>query len=138
MSVNGCLSLAVCQAVGCIRRGLSDPAVRTGHRLSLCQRALRIRDSPSCRQLQGLLHDLPLITVHDVTHVSKGAATRELFWLLTRESNLGDLLHAVHQPLTGVVQGKEYKCVSETKASCNQILLCWSASYLKLVSCTLI
>lgn len=61
----------VCQAVGCIRRALADAAVRTGHRLSLCQRALRIRDSPSCRQLQGLLHDLPLLTVHDVTHVSR-------------------------------------------------------------------
>ncbi|NXL23577.1 FAN1 nuclease, partial [Setophaga kirtlandii] len=58
------------KAVGCIRRGLADAAVRTGHRLSLCQRALRIRDSPSCRQLQGLLHDLPLLTVHDVTHVT--------------------------------------------------------------------
>ncbi|XP_066052696.1 fanconi-associated nuclease 1 isoform X2 [Chamaea fasciata] len=58
------------KAVGCIRRGLADPAVRTGHRLSLCQRALRIRDSPSCKQLQGLLQDLPLLTVHDVTHVT--------------------------------------------------------------------
>ncbi|NXM56922.1 FAN1 nuclease, partial [Illadopsis cleaveri] len=58
------------KAVGCIRRGLADPAVRTGHRLSLCQRALRIRDSPSCRQLQGLLHGLPLLAVHDVTHVT--------------------------------------------------------------------
>ncbi|XP_050834288.1 fanconi-associated nuclease 1 isoform X3 [Serinus canaria] len=58
------------KAVGCIRRGLADAAVRTGHRLSLCQRALRIRDSPSCRQLQGLLQDLPLLTVHDVAHVT--------------------------------------------------------------------
>lgn len=72
-------SLAVCQAIGCIRRGLADPAVRTGHRLSLCQRALRIRDSPSCQHLQGLLRDLPLLTVHDVPHVSKGAAPLELF-----------------------------------------------------------
>ncbi|NXR99745.1 FAN1 nuclease, partial [Oxylabes madagascariensis] len=58
------------KAIGCIRRGLADPAVRTGHRLSLCQRALRIRDSPSCKQFQGLLQDLPILTVHDVTHVS--------------------------------------------------------------------
>ncbi|NWT09119.1 FAN1 nuclease, partial [Vireo altiloquus] len=58
------------KAVGCIRRGLADPAVRTGHRLALCQRALRIRDSPSCRQLQGLLQDLPLLAVQDVTHVT--------------------------------------------------------------------
>ncbi|NWY69471.1 FAN1 nuclease, partial [Erithacus rubecula] len=58
------------KAVGCIRRGLSDPAVRSGHRLSLCQRALRLRDSPSCQQLQGQLHGLPLLTVHHVTHVT--------------------------------------------------------------------
>ncbi|NXC01714.1 FAN1 nuclease, partial [Orthonyx spaldingii] len=58
------------KAVGCIRRGLADPAVRTGHRLSLCQRALRIRDSPSCRQLRGLLQDLPVLPVQDVTHVT--------------------------------------------------------------------
>ncbi|NXU34408.1 FAN1 nuclease, partial [Drymodes brunneopygia] len=58
------------KAIGCIRRGLADPAVRTGHRLSLCQRALRIRDSPSCKHLQGLLQDLPVLTVHDVTHVT--------------------------------------------------------------------
>ncbi|NXH49715.1 FAN1 nuclease, partial [Dicaeum eximium] len=58
------------KAISCIRRGLADPAVRTGHRLSLCQRALRIRDSPSCKQFQGLLHDLPVLTVQDVTHVT--------------------------------------------------------------------
>ncbi|NXQ40865.1 FAN1 nuclease, partial [Catharus fuscescens] len=58
------------KAIGCIRRGLADPAVRTGHRLSLCQRALRIRDSPSCKQFQDLLQDLPILTVQDVTHVT--------------------------------------------------------------------
>ncbi|NWW40517.1 FAN1 nuclease, partial [Panurus biarmicus] len=58
------------KAIGCIRRGLADPAVRTGHRLSLCQRALRIRDSPSCKHFQGLLQDLPVLTVQDVTHVT--------------------------------------------------------------------
>ncbi|NWV05050.1 FAN1 nuclease, partial [Ptilonorhynchus violaceus] len=58
------------KAIGCIRSGLADPAVRTGHRLSLCQRALRIRDSPSCRQFRALLHDLPILTVEDVTHVT--------------------------------------------------------------------
>ncbi|XP_032606260.3 fanconi-associated nuclease 1 isoform X1 [Taeniopygia guttata] len=58
------------KAIGCIRRGLADPAVRTGHRLSLCQRALRLRDSPSCQHLQGLLRDLPLLTVHHVPHVT--------------------------------------------------------------------
>ncbi|NXX24533.1 FAN1 nuclease, partial [Nicator chloris] len=58
------------KAIGCIRRGLADPAVRTGHRLALCQRALRIRDSPSCKHLQGLLQDLPVLAVQDVTHVT--------------------------------------------------------------------
>lgn len=58
------------KAIDCIRNGLADPFVRTGHRLSLYQRALRIRDSPSCRQFRCLLHDLPVITVEDVTHVT--------------------------------------------------------------------
>uniref|UniRef100_A0A8C5TWU5 Fanconi-associated nuclease n=1 Tax=Malurus cyaneus samueli TaxID=2593467 RepID=A0A8C5TWU5_9PASS len=58
------------KAIGCIQRGLADPAVRTGHRLSLCQRALRIRDSPSCKHLRDLLQELPILTVHDVTHVT--------------------------------------------------------------------
>ncbi|NXM36853.1 FAN1 nuclease, partial [Oxyruncus cristatus] len=58
------------KAVGCIRKGLADPSVRTGHRLSLYLRALRIRDSPSCRQVRGLLQDLPVISVEDVTHVT--------------------------------------------------------------------
>ncbi|NXE74031.1 FAN1 nuclease, partial [Cochlearius cochlearius] len=58
------------EAIGCIRNGLADPFVRTGHRLSLYQRALRIRDSPSCKQFRCLFHDLPVITVEDVTHVT--------------------------------------------------------------------
>ncbi|XP_072725248.1 fanconi-associated nuclease 1 isoform X3 [Ciconia boyciana] len=58
------------KAIDCIRNGLADPFVRTGHRLSLYQRALRIRDSPSCRQFRCLFHDLPVITVEDVTHVT--------------------------------------------------------------------
>ncbi|NXI68059.1 FAN1 nuclease, partial [Anseranas semipalmata] len=58
------------KAIDCIRKGLADPCVRTGHRLSLYQRALRIRDSPSCRQFRCLFHDLPVITVEDVTHVT--------------------------------------------------------------------
>ncbi|XP_068813981.1 fanconi-associated nuclease 1 isoform X2 [Struthio camelus] len=56
------------KAIDCIRNGLADPFVRTGHRFSLYQRALRIRDSPSCKQFRSLLHDLPVITVEDVTH----------------------------------------------------------------------
>ncbi|NXI93926.1 FAN1 nuclease, partial [Psophia crepitans] len=58
------------KAIDCIRKGLADPFVRTGHRLSLYQRALRIRDSPSCKQFRCLFHDLPVIAVEDVTHVT--------------------------------------------------------------------
>ncbi|XP_068000101.1 fanconi-associated nuclease 1 [Melanerpes formicivorus] len=58
------------KAIDCIRNGLADPLVRTGHQLSLYQRALRIRDSPSCKQFRCLLYDLPVITVEDVTHVT--------------------------------------------------------------------
>ncbi|XP_017936957.1 fanconi-associated nuclease 1 isoform X3 [Manacus vitellinus] len=58
------------KAVDCIRKGLADPCVRTGHRLSLYLRALRIRDSPSCRRVRGLLQELPVITVQDVPHVT--------------------------------------------------------------------
>ncbi|NWH81852.1 FAN1 nuclease, partial [Piaya cayana] len=58
------------KAIDCIRQGLADPFVRTGHRLSLYQRALRIRDSPSCKQFRCLFHDLPVIAVEDVTHVT--------------------------------------------------------------------
>ncbi|NWS48039.1 FAN1 nuclease, partial [Probosciger aterrimus] len=58
------------KTIDCIRNGLADPFVRTGHRLSLYQRGLRIRDSPSCKQFRCLLHDLPAIPVQDVTHVT--------------------------------------------------------------------
>ncbi|NXH19176.1 FAN1 nuclease, partial [Bucco capensis] len=58
------------KAIACIRKGLADPFVRTGHRLALYQRALRIRDSPSCKQFRSLFHDLPVIAVEDVTHVT--------------------------------------------------------------------
>ncbi|NWX02427.1 FAN1 nuclease, partial [Caloenas nicobarica] len=58
------------KAIDCIRNGLADPFVRTGHRLSLYQRALRIRDSPSCKQFRCLFDDLPVITVEDVAHVT--------------------------------------------------------------------
>ncbi|KAM4661582.1 fanconi-associated nuclease 1 [Amazona ochrocephala] len=58
------------KAIDCIRNGLADPFVRTGHRLSLYQRGLRIRDSPSCKQFRCLLHDLTAIPVQDVTHVT--------------------------------------------------------------------
>nr|XP_042709764.1 fanconi-associated nuclease 1 isoform X4 [Chrysemys picta bellii] len=58
------------QAIECIRKGLSDPLVRTGHRLSLYQRALRLKDSPSCKKFRSLFQELPVVTVEDVTHVT--------------------------------------------------------------------
>lgn len=58
------------QAIRCIAEGLADADVRTGHRLSLYQRALRLRASPSCRGLRHLFHRLPEVTVRDVKHVS--------------------------------------------------------------------
>lgn len=58
------------KAIDCIKKGLSDPAVRTGHQLSLYQRALRMRDSPSCKKFHSLLQNLPEITVKDVKHVT--------------------------------------------------------------------
>ncbi|KAL1774652.1 fanconi-associated nuclease 1 [Sigmodon hispidus] len=57
-------------AIRCIREGLADPAVRTGHRLSLYQRAVRLRDSPSCRKYKHLFSQLPEIVVGDVKHVT--------------------------------------------------------------------
>ncbi|XP_053318103.1 fanconi-associated nuclease 1 [Spea bombifrons] len=58
------------KAIGFIMEGLSDPHVRTGHQLSLYQRAVRIRDSPSCKKFRPLFSDLPTIEVEDVPHVT--------------------------------------------------------------------
>ncbi|XP_062998685.1 fanconi-associated nuclease 1 [Elgaria multicarinata webbii] len=58
------------KAFGCIRKGLLDPSVRTGHRLSLSQRVQRMRDSPVCKKLRSVLQDLPLLAVEDVAHVT--------------------------------------------------------------------
>ncbi|XP_029806858.1 fanconi-associated nuclease 1 isoform X2 [Suricata suricatta] len=57
-------------AVKCIAEGLADPQVRTGHRLSLYQRAVRLRESPSCQKYKHLFQQLPEITVEDVKHVT--------------------------------------------------------------------
>ncbi|XP_030880323.1 fanconi-associated nuclease 1 isoform X3 [Leptonychotes weddellii] len=57
-------------AIKCITEGLADPEVRTGHRLSLYQRALRLRESPNCQKYRHLFHQLPEITVDDVKHVT--------------------------------------------------------------------
>ncbi|XP_041075461.1 fanconi-associated nuclease 1 [Polyodon spathula] len=58
------------EAINCIKEGLSDPLVRTGHRLALYQRAARMRESPSCKKFRHLLKDVPAIEVKDVSHVT--------------------------------------------------------------------
>ncbi|MBN3306645.1 FAN1 nuclease, partial [Amia calva] len=58
------------EAIDCIKAGLSDPLVRTGHQLSLYQRAVRLRESPSCRKFRLLLRDIPAVEVKDVPHVT--------------------------------------------------------------------
>ncbi|XP_064232403.1 fanconi-associated nuclease 1 isoform X3 [Aotus nancymaae] len=57
-------------AIKCITEGLADPEVRTGHRLSLYQRAVRLRESPSCKKYKHLLQQLPEMAVQDVKHVT--------------------------------------------------------------------
>ncbi|KAM6181924.1 fanconi-associated nuclease 1 isoform 2-T2 [Erethizon dorsatum] len=57
-------------AVRCITEGLADPEVRTGHRLSLYQRATRLRESPSCKKYKHLFRQLPEVAVEDVKHVT--------------------------------------------------------------------
>nr|XP_008015390.2 fanconi-associated nuclease 1 isoform X1 [Chlorocebus sabaeus]XP_008015392.2 fanconi-associated nuclease 1 isoform X1 [Chlorocebus sabaeus]XP_037865708.1 fanconi-associated nuclease 1 isoform X1 [Chlorocebus sabaeus] len=56
--------------IKCITEGLADPEVRTGHRLSLYQRAVRLRESPSCKKFRRLFQQLPEMAVQDVKHVT--------------------------------------------------------------------
>ncbi|XP_076588964.1 fanconi-associated nuclease 1 [Chaetodon auriga] len=58
------------QAICAIRDGLSDPLVRTGHKLSLHQRAVRMKESASFKKYRLQLRDLPTIQVEDVRHVT--------------------------------------------------------------------
>ncbi|KAM9753456.1 fanconi-associated nuclease 1 [Menidia menidia] len=58
------------QAIGAIRDGMSDPLVRTGHKLSLHQRAVRMKESPSCKKYRLQLRELPTFQVQDVKHVT--------------------------------------------------------------------
>ncbi|XP_034032102.1 fanconi-associated nuclease 1 [Thalassophryne amazonica] len=58
------------QALRAIRDGLSDPLVRTGHKLSLHQRAVRMMDSASCKKYRLQLKSLPTIHIQDVKHVT--------------------------------------------------------------------
>ncbi|KAK2917721.1 fanconi-associated nuclease 1 [Channa argus] len=58
------------QAICAIRDGLSDTLVRTGHKLSLYQRAVRIKESTSFKKYHLQLNDLPRIHIQDVKHVT--------------------------------------------------------------------
>ncbi|XP_073474969.1 fanconi-associated nuclease 1 [Aquarana catesbeiana] len=58
------------KAITFILEGLSDPYIRTGHQLSLYQRAVRMRESPSCKKFHKMLNNLPEIIVEDVPHVT--------------------------------------------------------------------
>ncbi|XP_056334497.1 fanconi-associated nuclease 1 [Danio aesculapii] len=58
------------QAICAIRDGLNDPLARTGHKLSLHQRASRMKESASLKKYRLLLRDLPTVHVQDVTHVT--------------------------------------------------------------------
>ncbi|XP_041650697.1 fanconi-associated nuclease 1 [Cheilinus undulatus] len=58
------------QAISAIRDGLSDPLVRTGHKLSLHQRAVRMKESASFKKYRLRLKELPSVHVQDVRHVT--------------------------------------------------------------------
>ncbi|KAM8891803.1 fanconi-associated nuclease 1 isoform 2-T2 [Spinachia spinachia] len=83
------------QAIWAIRDGLSDPLVRTGHKLSLHQRAVRMNESASMKKYRLQLKDLPAILVQDVTHVTirgqlfphEGGMGKSKFLLPANEGN---------------------------------------------------
>nr|XP_020479354.1 fanconi-associated nuclease 1 [Monopterus albus] len=58
------------QAICAIRDGLSDNLVRTGHKLSLYQRAVRMKESASFKKYRLQLKDVPTVHVQDVKHVT--------------------------------------------------------------------
>ncbi|GLD58850.1 fanconi-associated nuclease 1 [Lates japonicus] len=58
------------QTICAIRDGLSDSLVRTGHKLSLHQRAVRMKESASFKKYRLQLRDLPTVHVQDVKHVT--------------------------------------------------------------------
>ena len=65
-----CVLICYSQAICAIRDGLSDALVRTGHKLALHQRAVRMKESPSFKKYRLQLRELPTIQVQDVQHVS--------------------------------------------------------------------
>uniref|UniRef100_A0A3Q3X4D1 Fanconi-associated nuclease n=1 Tax=Mola mola TaxID=94237 RepID=A0A3Q3X4D1_MOLML len=58
------------QAICAIRDGLSDPLVRTGHKLALYQRGVRMKESASFKKYRLQLRNLPAVQVKDVKHVT--------------------------------------------------------------------
>uniref|UniRef100_A0A3B4WT68 Fanconi-associated nuclease n=1 Tax=Seriola lalandi dorsalis TaxID=1841481 RepID=A0A3B4WT68_SERLL len=58
------------EAICAIRDGLSDTLVRTGHKLALHQRAVRMKESASFKKYYLQLRNLPSIHVQDVKHVT--------------------------------------------------------------------
>ncbi|KAF0040986.1 hypothetical protein F2P81_006884 [Scophthalmus maximus] len=88
------------RAICAIRDGLSDAQVRTGHKLSLHQRAVRMKESASFKKYRPQLKDLPTIHVHDVKHVTirgqlfphEGGMGKSMFLLpANREGEAGDV-----------------------------------------------
>ncbi|XP_049578012.1 fanconi-associated nuclease 1 isoform X2 [Syngnathus scovelli] len=58
------------KAIRAIKDGLSDPFVRTGHKLALYQRASRMRESASFKKYHRQLRDLPTLHIQEVRHVT--------------------------------------------------------------------
>lgn len=73
------MMVSTLKAIHTIKDGLNDPLVRTGHRLSLHQRATRMKDSASFKKHRLLLRELPSISVQNVTHVSVSLILKKVF-----------------------------------------------------------
>lgn len=74
------MMVSTLKAIHTIKDGLNDPLVRTGHRLSLHQRATRMKDSASFKKHRLLLRELPSIIVQNVTHVSVSLILKKKFF----------------------------------------------------------
>ncbi|XP_038128827.1 fanconi-associated nuclease 1 [Cyprinodon tularosa] len=93
------------QAICAIREGLSDPLVRTGHKLSLHQRALRMKEAPSCKKYRLQLRELPTVQVQDVKHVTirgqlfphEGGTGKSRFLIPESEEGEGSIICSVEE-----------------------------------------
>lgn len=92
------------QAICAIRDGLSDTLVRTGHKLALHQRAVRMKESASFKKYCLQLRDLPSVHVQDVKHVSlaRSVSTGMSWEIVGCMSKVNMLLAAGHNPRTAV------------------------------------